>query len=432
MPYLTPDEVPEGTACRPLFIPNDTAWLSLVSGILTEGTKVWNWEKFGTLTPQECADVIQLIVDGYYNDACGDCVQPGGEQVPQLDELGRWRVLDGEEWVEPSGDYAIPPQTARTEPTALERRCLAAKNAVNVLAELYEQTTDAFEAGIGQAVWLFELGLAIGVAIAGPIGLLARAAMSIAVFAFQEFFRFSDFLTEDFWTEEFDQELYCILFEHSTDTAGVVSFDFNAVYDAIFNNQTFDLVAQQFRLAAQVMYLLRIIGQEGLNLAGETTAITDPDCDDCQEGWCYEFDFTIDEQGWAPFDAPYGEYIAGVGWRSEVVGGTAPTLLVGVPFPEMNSLRTVTIEYTQTGGAPDCARRMFYHNGSFQAITGVQVSADGNNLITNVLQDTTTVDLPNFYFNWNASIPGVYTLHKVTFYGDFDPNPFGDDNCEPL
>lgn len=325
MPYLTPDEIPEGDVCRPLFIPDSTDWLAIVSGALTELTKSWNWEQFGTVTVEEATERMGALVAQYYDELCSSCVQPGGEPIVGLDDLGSWRMLDGDTWIAPIGDYAIPAQTARTETTAEERRCLAAKNAVNVLAALYEVTTDAFEDGATVAEFAIELGVAIGLAIVLPIGAVAAAAIAIGIFALREFFQFADFITEDFWTAQYTTKLECIFFEHATDASGVVSFDFNAIYEEIWNTQTFDLSLQGIRLAGQVQYLMRIIGAEGVNLAGETTAITDSDCSYCICDWHVVYDARIGFGDWgsAPSgsgwtSAPAAQWLEGLGW----IGGT--------------------------------------------------------------------------------------------------------------
>lgn len=327
MPYLTPDAIPEDAICRPLFIPDDTSWLAIVSGALTELTKVWNWEQFGTLTPEQCVERMQLMIADYYADTCGTCDQPDGDPWVQLDELGRWRMFDGAAWQEPTGDYEIPSQTARTEATAAERKCLAAKNAVNVLAVLYEEVSDAAESGLQAAEYLVDFALLIGLAIAGPIGLLAKAALTIAVFAYKEFFNFSDFLTEDFWTSEFTEKLVCIFQIHATDAAGVVSFDFDAIYADIFATQQFDLVVQGLRLAGQVQYLMRVVGAEGINLAGETTAITDDDCSSC-DNWGYIWDFGVSE-GDTDFDSSIA-YVGGhwntIEWAPDLTGHSCATV----------------------------------------------------------------------------------------------------------
>jgi hypothetical protein len=88
MPWLTPDSIPEGGVCRPLFIPADGTWLALVSGALTELTKSYNWEKFGALTVEETIAQMQTIVDNYYTASCVS------------------EIVDAPFWDEDSGDDA--------------------------------------------------------------------------------------------------------------------------------------------------------------------------------------------------------------------------------------------------------------------------------------------------------------------------------------
>lgn len=65
MPFLTPDTDGSGqTYCRRLAIPNDIGFISAVSGALLTLTQNYSWEKFGTLTPDECADIMFAM----YND----------------------------------------------------------------------------------------------------------------------------------------------------------------------------------------------------------------------------------------------------------------------------------------------------------------------------------------------------------------------------
>lgn len=67
MPYLTPDTAPGNTRCRVLVIPDDKEWLALVTGALSELTHSYNFETFGTATPEETAqafrDMLALYVD---------------------------------------------------------------------------------------------------------------------------------------------------------------------------------------------------------------------------------------------------------------------------------------------------------------------------------------------------------------------------------
>jgi len=323
VPYLTPDEVPEGTACRPLFIPDDSAWLALVSGILSEGAKYWNWQQYGTLTPQECAAVIQDIVDQFYSADCAEPLLPGGGLVVRLDLDGHAEVLQGETWQPPTGDYVVPPPDARTEPTEDEKRCLAAANACEVLKNLYEETVDI----AGEAIDTFEFAAGLAIAIATilvpPVGLISASIMALTLITTELVFDTAQFILADVWTSEFDEELICILYNNATVQGDdTVTFDFNKVRNDITNALAFDLDFSLFqqRLALQVGAELGFIGADGLNLAGGTTAITDYDCTVCFGPWIYRWDFGFSDGDWFVRAAGEGAYSPGVGWIMASIG----------------------------------------------------------------------------------------------------------------
>lgn len=298
MPYLTPDEIPEEDDCRPLLIPASTDWLAIVSGALTELVKEYNWEQLGAVTVDEAVARMQLMVDQYYDDPCGECLLPEGGAIIRINFDGHPEQLVNGEWVEPQGDYELPPVPEREGGTAEEQICLAATNAENVLATLYEEVTDMFNDDVSAAEALLALGVGIGLAIYAPVGLIALAVMQIALIAFGEFFAFMDFLTEDVWDSAFSEALVCMLIDCATNTAGVVTFDYDCFTAKIRNNLSdFDLNTTQIRLGGQVLYLLSIIGIDGLNLAGSTTAIETADCSYCDPSCAPYTDMMTTELG---------------------------------------------------------------------------------------------------------------------------------------
>lgn len=280
MPWLTPDELPEEDECRPLFIPANEAWLAIVSGAILELTREWNWEQFGALTPAQCAAAMLNMQQRYYDDACTDCVLPTGERVIRVGLDGHLQELRDGSWQEPSGDYAVPAVPPRSGGTDDELRCLAAANAELTLAALYEEVTDMFNNHISLAEAITAFAVAIGVAIAPPLGLAAASLLAVGGIAFGEFYAFLDFLTEDVWTSEFSDALRCMLYECSGIGAGVVTFDIDCLWIEL-QQQTnpFDLSFSELRLLGQVGYLLTILSADGLNLAGATTAIESANCD---------------------------------------------------------------------------------------------------------------------------------------------------------
>lgn len=59
MAWLTPNNsAPTDQFCRRIFIPADVQYLEAVTGALIELTYVWNWQKFGAMTPEYMAGVM--------------------------------------------------------------------------------------------------------------------------------------------------------------------------------------------------------------------------------------------------------------------------------------------------------------------------------------------------------------------------------------
>lgn len=72
--YSTPDEVPAGTTCRVLFIPDNELFLGAVRGALQTLTDPDNWEKYGDLTTQEAADAMFPMFDSFCLNE-GECAE---------------------------------------------------------------------------------------------------------------------------------------------------------------------------------------------------------------------------------------------------------------------------------------------------------------------------------------------------------------------
>lgn len=68
--WLTPDNAPTATRCRRIRIPDDETWIAAVSGALTPMIYAYNWEEFGTLTPEQAAERAQAMVLEYFQDDC--------------------------------------------------------------------------------------------------------------------------------------------------------------------------------------------------------------------------------------------------------------------------------------------------------------------------------------------------------------------------
>lgn len=284
MPYLTPNEIPEGDICRPLVIPLASDWLAFFGGALTELTKAYNWEKEGTLTVAETVEKMQEIVDAWYSGVCSACLLPGGYRVIRIGATGRLEQLTaGGEWEDATDDYAIPPPAARTGGTETDQICLAAKNAVNVLQTLYESLSDSYANDLteNEALTAF---IALLIALTGfafaPIA-WAIAAFFLAIF--EVLYSALRYLTADLWDEDVSAQLVCFLIECANNDAGVVTFNWDCLMEKLNSMADgFGLTEVQLRLYVQISYLLYFIGGvDGLNLAARTTEITDDVCEEC-------------------------------------------------------------------------------------------------------------------------------------------------------
>lgn len=69
--YLTPDlPTPASKQCWRFRIPDDPTLIANFFGAVLELAAPYNWEKFGTMTPQQAADIFQAV---YF-----DCIDNGG------------------------------------------------------------------------------------------------------------------------------------------------------------------------------------------------------------------------------------------------------------------------------------------------------------------------------------------------------------------
>jgi len=442
MPWLTPSNIPEDDECRPLFIPHSAEWLAIVSGAILELTRSWNWEEFGELTPEECAERMLLMQQQFYEGNCLDCTLPGGERVIRIDFDGHFQEMVNGEWVEPQGDYAIPPVPARTGGTPEEQRCLAAANAENVLAQLYEEVTDLFNNHISVAEAAIEIGVLIGLAIAPPLGLAAASLVAIARIAFSEFFAFMDFLTEDVWDADFSEALRCMLYECSLNDDGVVTFSTDCVWTKMRNEgNPFDLSITGQRLLGQVGYLFSIIGVDGLNLAGATDAITEATCEDCDDAWCFTFNFEETDGGVTPVsrNGCVATWTAGVGWHATKGSPCAPSAGQNViasvckTFPS-TFIRRVVVVGTSSGR--DISTQVAAVTGECDFsphIVNDEPDIDNGELfgvvwdvgasITNVL-----AEFQNYVPSPVTHASGTAIVKQLTFYGNGEC-PFGVPNC---
>lgn len=290
--FPTPNLVPADGGYIVFKIPRDNEWAGLILGAAQLLAQSYNWYQWGDMTPDEAAEAFRVIVNQAPYDTCG-CNQPSGSRVLRINNDGHIQQLTDGEWTEPTDDYAIPPVPPREEPTCEERRCAAAANAANVLQQLYEEVADAVAEGADEAEALaVMIGTAV-IIIGGWLGLALAALVGLITGGFFAFLEIAEFMTADLWTSDFTEKLKCFLYECSSCDGDVVTFDFQCVRDkmAKYTDILDPNVITNIRLFGQVDFILNVIGVDGLNAAGATTAIEIFDCGECAPD-CISIDFT--------------------------------------------------------------------------------------------------------------------------------------------
>lgn len=291
--FPTPNNA-AGVAGYLLFLLEDKTYAQWILGGLEALGYAYNWYKSGELDPDEAAELFRKIVqDAPYN--LKSCANPAGGRILRVSPTGKVQELsDANEWVDPTGDYEIPPVPARTDGSPPDQICLASKNAAHVLELLYENVTDSFNTGLDEAEAATALTLTLVSLIGAEFAPITFALVTFFGIVFSVLYGLLEFIGADLWDGDFTNTIVCILQECATNDAGVVTFDYTCFNDKLAAQvNIFDLTFEQLRLFGQIQYLLLVIGGvDALNHAGATTAITDDDCSFCPSGGsiCVGFD----------------------------------------------------------------------------------------------------------------------------------------------
>jgi len=431
MPYVTPDEVPEGDDCRPLSIPASTQWLAIVSGALTELTKMYNWEQAGGISVEDAVARCQQIIDEYYAGYC--CSLVGGYPPIRLGEFGQIEQLIDGEWVEPDNFYDLPPTPARTEPTPDERLCLASANASAAFALFYENVSDSVNDGLTTA----EAAVALATVVAGTLGatgfgLALSALIEIGVLIWGVFYAIVEFIAADVWTEEFGEKFTCVLLACASEEADVVHFDYDCVLNTLANATSLTLDLEEVRLFGQIAYLMQFIGAQGLDAMGATTSVEAYDCSECVT-WCYEWLFNAGNADWyyPGGDSTCANYVADQYWEAcetgiyknlymEVFGHG--TVITHVEFDYERDVAITAGEQNEISWYdPDTSTRTVLHSQTSGTLSGT-LEWDGEQFLAGGSVQA--------YVNLGENQSGYGRVTRILMRGN-GTNPYGSNVCEP-
>ena len=293
-------------------VPASKEWLGLYSDALLELTYAHNYEQVEPtdLDPETVANLCYLQYLDWLDSTCGggDCSVPGFDppirNYRRNPTTNRIEWQNGDEWEEPTGDYAIPEPEARPESTDPLKKCGAASNAAAALKTLYtnilEVYDDQVEPLINQTEMAAQVALQWGLAF-GPV---SESFLAYSGFAWTVFTTALSEVLEDDWNEEFEEILVCILNSNATVTDGVVTFNFYQVNSDLVGF-ILPVIDNHVRVRWQVWYLLQCIGEQGLNNAGAFEAVSG-DCVTC-DTWCVTLTpeelGAVARYGWGYYDS---------------------------------------------------------------------------------------------------------------------------------
>jgi len=433
--WLTPNSGATTTVCRPILIPIDDQlfFMAAINGALNELTKEYNWEQFGDMTPAEAAaamlDMYLAYVDTECTAGCVCTIPPvydidvGIElKVIRRNAAGFTEELVGDEWQAPTGDYEVPDPDARTESTSDQRKCAAAANAINVLEQVYEEATDAYQAFATPAA-VADAILDVIILVMGAFGQVTAASyISFGQNVFETFVDVFSLVTGDFWTNDYTNELECIFIANATDTAGVITFDYQAIeQDLIDLEYAAGVDVDRQIVLAQTRYILSLIAAGGINFAGGLTIVASPNCDQCWP-WTVTWNFTTGANG------ATGVAYSGCtstrnasGWNACSNGSVWSMNVTKDPTPvgASSHVTKVTVEWQPFGsGVNERATsflRVFHSAGSFDV--PVDNNPASSAIQTSVVAGIDVHTITRFEIVWNGTGVGGLSYRKLTIEG---------------
>jgi len=419
--FQTAPSLPDDAACRTFEIPNSLEWLGIFNALYPLLINPYNWEQVNDtdMTVEESITIVKGIWSLYWESTglCGDtgnCLQPSGSRVLRLSSSGHVEQLTGDEWIAPTDDYEIPPTPAREEPTTAERKCAAAANAAFVLKETYEQVTDLITETTTVAELAVYFATTVTIALAPAFGFIAPAFIFLLEAAAYAFIEIAQYMGADVWSVEFNDVLLCVLLDCASDDDDVVTFDYQCVTDALAKNTNiFSVLGEaELLLYGQLCFMLSIIGVDGLNIAGATTGVAEPNCDECLT-WCYVWD--IEEDGLGDWTVALGAQGTPYVYLTRTFAATEVTYIQN--------------EFSNNGvGTGGSSAASIYKSDTLTTPNRIAILAPVNSLLFTDWHGVETMTSVGIGVNNDGNGAGVWSIRRVTMAGN-GANPFGENNC---
>lgn len=456
--WLTPSASESGLIGRSLLIPLE--YLPAVGGALAALTEPANWERYGDITPEQAAERMAAMLyswsgeipsgDAMFNlriaptDQClvqrtddggltwqdffrlDECALTRIVRNPQTRELGYsrpstpttfYRFPDG-----PWGQSMAPWQPTLPPGSGDADKCLAAWRALDVLRELYNQTWRPFSLGIPTTV--LELAMS-------AIDLLENLPIPVNILddmletGMAEYAAAWDENHAAFWAA-YGEELACELMCNASDSTGTIRFNHTSFVGKL---QALGTAGQG--VAKGLVILLRFLDADALNIAGTVNTRQTADCADCNcpETWCYEFDFTTGQQGFAVNENNgwwAGQYVAGQGFgqartRNE---NKCAAAIVRTFSPAISGVRAIEMDYFRTTPASASENLEIHALGQRK---GFNDSPAGEGTVRWSFDNLVNVASLGGINETEFACTTAY-IRRIRLYGE-GTNPLGTDNC---
>jgi len=433
----TPTDIPVDTTCLTLQIPNDPGWWAAITGHLTALMEESAWQQFdGGLSVEDAAEIASTIVTDALERAasengcvmdCSDilaCLLPySGLPAMALTRVSggkpQFSLDGGTTWTDMTdpGTNNVPQVPDRTVTAGADddaKMCLASTRAVLAIAEFYKQTAGAVAADLlNTSHEIFNFLQAFTNAAFEFIYSPYDGLLDSVIFDPLE-------LPTDYSAGELDQTakdaLLCLLLGNASVTAGIVSFDFQAVYDNL-------IATLGTNPGTAVTLLCGYMGEVGLNRMGDVASTDTADCAACGT-WCYYVNFGAGMDGWT---LQGGTWVEDQGWRGAYYGDANRLDLWGEFVFADTYVETLEFHYTKSGGAGanNVGTVRWYKDGAL-------VSSDTSNPTGYGIDRTVTINanIDKVYIDFNVGTATGQTLVVEEFrIRGPGANPNWTDNC---
>jgi len=322
--------------------------------------------------------------------------------------------LFGETWIDnPLADPRFNPGNLAPPNSGIDPRCNAA---FGMRTKVENIMTAFFEASalIDAANAILAL---ITVTVPG-IGLIWRVIFAVV----EALYAIGSAALVIAFTEEAYEELQCIFYNGIGENGQMSAAQLSDINTKICENM-------DVTICAAMGLLLNMLGFVGMSNAGAMFA-EEGDCSECPVYWCYTFDFTISDGGWAqdPNQVPgCGTYSSGVGWVQTFNAGNNVTgVYINRTF-DPSILTSIEMFWEHTDPVSTANGYTALTPGTYVSRFAVSGSADSASWSGNISDiPEVAVSVGN---SSDGSGAGTSTITRITLRGE-GINPFGEDNCE--